>query len=305
MTAFGGFAGSRRATAWAPAHITGFFEIMDQDPEPLRRGSRGAGLCLQEGVRTTVQITPGTPRQVTTRLNGQPFDARTTKRAVELLMGDATGIVEVAATSTLPIAQGLGMSAAGALSATLALAPLLGKGREPAIESAHTAEVLERTGLADVGGALQGGATVVAQAGCPPYGRFVRFPWTGPVALIALEPPLATKSILADPAARAKIAAAGARLVERILREPTPDLFYDLSQRFAEDSGLATPEILETIQEIERSGAGRAAMTMLGHTIFATGDMGEIIPRLKKRGTVLRTKVAQAGAKLDDGDDGG
>ena len=42
--------------AFSPAHITGFFEICDNNKEPLLKGSRGAGISLKKGVTTKVKI---------------------------------------------------------------------------------------------------------------------------------------------------------------------------------------------------------------------------------------------------------
>ena len=44
------------SSAFAPGHITGFFEIYDQEKTPEGRGSRGAGICLSSGVTTRVTL---------------------------------------------------------------------------------------------------------------------------------------------------------------------------------------------------------------------------------------------------------
>ncbi len=38
-----------KCSVFAPSHITGFFEIVDHE-DPLKRGSRGAGVALDKGV---------------------------------------------------------------------------------------------------------------------------------------------------------------------------------------------------------------------------------------------------------------
>jgi pantoate kinase len=47
-----------QSLVFAPSHITGFFEIIDH-PNPLIRGSRGAGVVLDQGVITRLNVSEG------------------------------------------------------------------------------------------------------------------------------------------------------------------------------------------------------------------------------------------------------
>jgi pantoate kinase len=57
-----------KCSVFAPSHITGFFEIID-DPDPLKMGSRGAGVALEAGVTTDVEITEG--NGIVVKINGK------------------------------------------------------------------------------------------------------------------------------------------------------------------------------------------------------------------------------------------
>ena len=41
--------------AFCPGHVTAFFEVVE-DPDPRRKGSRGAGLSLSLGVKTMARV---------------------------------------------------------------------------------------------------------------------------------------------------------------------------------------------------------------------------------------------------------
>jgi len=108
------------SSAFCPGHVTAFFEPVDH-PDPFKRGSRGAGLCLSLGVKTRVKARLGRKQNVRVYLNRQEVPAPTTKLAVERAIGGAAFEVIVQSEVQLPISQGFGMSAAGALSAALAV----------------------------------------------------------------------------------------------------------------------------------------------------------------------------------------
>ena len=44
-----------KCSVFAPSNITGFFEIIDH-PDPLKRGSCGAGVAMDKGVVTNLRI---------------------------------------------------------------------------------------------------------------------------------------------------------------------------------------------------------------------------------------------------------
>jgi pantoate kinase len=289
-----------RTKAFAPGHITGFFEILDRPSDPLRKGSRGAGLSLSPGVLTTVDVAPSVSQSVDIRLNGRKAPADTTLGAVLQLLGARKLRLRVRSDFRFPVGQGLGMSAAGALSASLALSSALGLssplGR--AGRAAHIAEVVSRTGLGDVAGALRGGWEMRVKPGLPPFGIVRRLRAPGmPVAVCVFGDPVPTKGVLSDPARRRSINRVGRACVEEMLREPTLDNFFALSHRFARLSGLASRDALLLVEEIHMRDLGRASVSMIGNTVFAVGDIAELAGFMKGHGRVFRCEVDMKGPR--------
>ncbi|AEG17528.1 pantoate kinase [Methanobacterium paludis] len=73
-----------KCSVFAPSHITGFFEIID-NPDPLKMGSRGAGVALESGVTTDVKITEG--NGIVVKINGKndPKNASITYKTIDLI----------------------------------------------------------------------------------------------------------------------------------------------------------------------------------------------------------------------------
>jgi pantoate kinase len=289
-----------RTKAFAPGHITGFFEILDRPSDPLRKGSRGAGLSLSLGVATTVEVFPSRTQSIDILLNRRRAPADTTLSAVREVLRDLPFGVKVRSDVQLPVGQGLGMSAAGALSVSLALSSALGRssplGR--AGRAAHIAEVGSRTGLGDVAGALRGGWEMRVRPGLPPFGLVKRLRAPGmPVAVCVLGDPVPTKGVLSDPARRRSINRVGRACVEEMLREPTLDNFFALSHRFARLSGLASRDALLLVEEIHMRDLGRASVSMIGNTVFAVGDIAELAGFMKGHGRVFRCEVDMKGPR--------
>jgi len=140
--------------AFAPGHITGFFEIHN-DPLPQKRGSTGCGLVLDGGIETTVSECVDMTEIF---LDGIPVVAETTRAVVDKLVDFP---VKVSCTSSIPIGCGFGASAAGALSVAYALneAFSLGLTSNQLLETAHVAEVTNGSGMGDVEGQSQGSFT--------------------------------------------------------------------------------------------------------------------------------------------------
>ncbi|HLE96258.1 MAG TPA: hypothetical protein VI997_02715 [Candidatus Thermoplasmatota archaeon] len=309
--------GLKRAAAVSPGHITGFFEIRDQAPEPEKRGSRGAGFCIDLGALSLVEVEPAEAQSVHVVLDKAPSDAPVTRSAVlhliqeALLQGKvaldrdaprgerAKVAVRVFTDLGIPVSQGFGASGAGAYSAALATARALGLGRSDALLAAHAAEVRQRTGLGDVVAMAHGGFEIRASPGLPPWGSVKAFVGYGDVVLCSIGDGLATKSVLTDAKKRAAINAAGARLVDRLLAGPSPELFVELSRAFAEETGLMTPEVREAVDAARRAG-GMASMSMLGSSVFSLGRVDAVADALEPYGAVLRTRVDERAARLLD-----
>jgi pantoate kinase len=271
-----------KGEAFAPAHITGFFEICDDSDNPLKKGSRGSGLCLDKGVTTKVSVTEASGEPVRkVFLKGKLSKAPVTKMVIDELAPRHDVVVK--STLDFPIGQGMGMSAAGALSTAVALADALGLPRAQAVQSAHKADVMSRTGLGDVGPAAQGGMTIRLRPGIPPYGQIRSIPIDPEVEILVaiVGPPMSKPKILTDPNHRRKINQAGKDCVDKMSKNPTLENLLTLSRGFALRCGLMNEDVAQALKAVDRFG--KASMSMIGSSIFCSGeDLGAMARALKR-----------------------
>ena len=267
------------ATASCPAYVTGLFLIGDND-------AVGAGFSIDRSLTTTVTEKNGGRTTIT--LNGQegalPVSISVLRRYTE--KGGRMGLLDIAHVTEVPAGFGLGMSAAGALSLSLALNEQLGAGltREECIKIAHDAEVECGTGLSGVDAAAIGG--VLARRS--PSEQPVKLPFEEKTIEIAFYTPIKTSSVIKSPEWKKKVNAAGAEALGALFGNRSWDGFLASSRHFAQKSGLAD------WCAHEMGSNPRASMAMLGHTLFSDTQM--FLPR--KPFMLLKAKTAQEGAKL-------
>jgi len=283
-----------RATAFCPGHITGFFQICEHK-EPLRSGSRGAGICTTLGATSTVVSKKGSG-DIEVYINGKKSDTPVTKQALARMILGRDIDLNVETLLDLPMSQGFGMSAAGALSAALATAEILGASLQTALEAAHEAEILHRTGLGDVAALSKGGVTFRKVEGLPPYGRVDRIRADVELVLGIVGPPISTPTVLSNQGARERIDLIGKECVEGLEASPSLANFFRLSREFAMRTGLATEQVEEVLAEID--DLGPASMVMLGNSVFASGEIEEQKKILSKSGQTYRVRVDWKGPRV-------
>ena len=283
-----------KARAFCPGHITGFFEICEHK-EPLRSGSRGAGICTTLGATSTVGSRKG-KGSIRVYINGEKNDAPVTKQALARMILGREVDLRVDTLLDLPLSQGFGMSAAGVVSATLATAEILDAPLQTALETAHEAEILHRTGLGDVAAVSKGGVTFRKIEGLPPYGRVDRIRANVELVLGIVGPPVSTPTVLSDPDARERINRIGRECVESLEGSPSLANFFRLSKEFAMRTGLATKQVEEALAEID--DLGPASMVMLGNSVFASGEIEEQEKILAKFGRTFRTRIDWEGPRV-------
>lgn len=282
--------------AFAPGHISAFFEPVLYNQDLRRSGSRGAGLSISLGAISHVRVHPSASQTITVRINGRPSPAPVTTLALKYLLGEAPLLVTVDTLLSLPISQGFGMSSAGALSSTLAAADLLGLPREQAISAAHYAEVQLRTGLGDVVASCFGGIEIRREAGLPPWGMLEHIPGTYDVVLCIVGKRMATKTVLSNAMRREEIASYGRYCTKKILEAPSLEHLFSLGYAFTQKTGLADPRVLQAIKAANH--VGMASMCMLGNTVFAVGDTPQLCSILSVYGKVLCCTVDALGARV-------
>lgn len=263
-----------RASAFVPAHISGFFQVCDEAEEPERKGSRNCGPCLEVGVLTKVEVEPARRNAVRVLINHKPARKTTSHAVAERILS----IVENPLKTTVdhscqvPLGVGYGVSGACALGTALALSEALSLGltRTRLVTIAHVAEVECLTGLGDVGPQALGGLVVGLEPGAPPHGRMKRIPISNDikVACCALGP-LRTEELLLDEGSRVRSKRLGGSVLKKLVKEPTPENFMRLSREFAEGLGLLDEELRALIEAASSAGAIGASQMMLGRAVFA------------------------------------
>jgi pantoate kinase len=277
----------RRAIAVCPGHITGFFQVVEHD-NVYATGSRGAGFCIEMGARTEVWMTDG-DGSIDITINGTHMFAPVTEYALRKILQTGPYDLNIVTTLHLPISQGFGTSAAGALSASLALCSLLDRPSHEGFEAAHESEIMNHTGMGDVSAMFRSGMTFRRKEGLPPLGKVDRFDGDPEVVLCEVGNPIKTSDVLNDDKLRARINSSGKKCLEEFETDLTVPTFSRLSKRFAVESGVASPEALKAIAAAEKFG--HASMSMLGNSVFAFGDVDRLEGALRNFGTTFRTRV--------------
>jgi len=300
------------ATAFAPAHITGFFAAKP-DPDPVKAGSVGCGLCLETGVTARVIIgttgTMGTTNTADTtsktstpditgsgaliRLNGEQIDLPTVEYVVESLLGAGHSQCVVDLAADVPLGYGFGVSGAAALATALAVNADQGQGltMEQAAAVAHSAEVVNRTGMGDVTGQYTGGLVIRTAAGAPGVGAVKKVPVDAMEVSWVCMGEISTSSVLEDEKTMEKINILGQRALKGMLKRPGVEHFMSLSRDFAFDTGLVSSRAADAIEAVEAAG-GLASMAMLGDTVFALGDGSALM----EFGQVGSSRIGTTGA---------
>jgi pantoate kinase len=283
-----------KAKAFCPGHITGFFQIMEHK-DPMRSGSRGAGLCVSLGATSTVMLEEGNGEVIVT-INGKEERAPVTEAAVYNVILNRKVDVYVDTILDLPVGQGFGTSAARALSAAQATSDLLGLPFRVALRAAHEAELSNRTGLGDVAALSRGGLPFRRKEGLPPFGIIDRINAEPEVVLCVVGGPISTPKVLGDPTKRKAVNEVGKECVKQMALSPTLATLMRLSRQFMSDTGLATKEVEEAVRTAEEYGP--ASMAMLGNSVFAVGHVKDQDRVLSEMGTTYRCKVDWRGPRL-------
>ena len=271
--------GNMATAATCPGYVTGLFCIEDDD-------ASGAGFAVDAGMRTSVSEKKS--GRTVILINGSESPApvsKTVMRKYSEACGKL-GLLEIRHETGLPIGYGLGMSAAGALSLSLALNELLGAGlrRKECVKIAHDADVECGTGLSGVDAAAVGGA-VARKAG----GKPVKLDFGRKEIELAFFSPIRTSSIIRSAEWKSSVNDAGSRALELLFRKPDWGGFVKASRQFSREAGLSG------WCEGEMEKNPHAGMAMLGHTLFCDRKM-ELGSKPMK---AVSVKISNAGAKLE------
>jgi pantoate kinase len=208
---------------------------------------------------------------------------------------------------SVPIGAGFGASAAGTLSAALALADAVGIDHtvDQIALAAHRAEIVSRTGLGTVPALLRGGFVLIRKAGGPGIAVIDQIPSRSSYRVVACHfGPISTSQVLGTANLRRVVNRAGARAMRRILAKPTAERFMLESRAFAEQIGLLSRRARHAVEVAIGAGAIGATQNMLGDAIHALAEEQTAIVverRLRRafpKAQVFASEIERAGARL-------
>ena len=299
------------AAAFAPCHITGVFQIFDQSADALRMGSKGAGVSLDLGAKTTVKIKKGSKYNLKVSINNHTAkSAQVSERVVDAFLSrftDKTPFeISVEHHIEATVGAGFGTSGAAALSLALALneASGLEMSRLEAAQIAHIAEVECKTGLGTIIAETFGGFEIRVKPGAPGIGEIEHFPVPDDT-LVACHVfgPLSTRESLTRPETRARINRFGGELLRELVNAPTIINFMKLSRRFAEHVGLITEKVRGLLDAADKAGVV-CSMPMFGESAFTVTDQNglerilQVFRKSALTGQTIVSKVNHGGARL-------
>jgi pantoate kinase len=273
-------------TYWVAAHLTGIFEIKDLHQNPLECGSRGAGVSINRGVKTTV--TRSEEPTVKIFFDGTEMEqdqAKVTWELLQIMLPDSSrSNFNVYHEFEIPLSAGYGASAAGALGCAFAINDFfkLGLPDITLYHFAHQTEVSLKTGLGDIIGLYQGGLEIRIKEGAPGIGETTALIKDSDWHIATLScGSLSTTSVLSDPMKRNQVNSAGHSLINQLVENPKYSHFIKLTEQFSKDVQLYSKNIEKILLEIPKNV--KAAQIMLGDSLFLFyQDRDDILPFSEK-----------------------
>ncbi len=302
----------RRASAFVPGHISGFFQVCNEFREPERRGSRNCGPCITAGVRTEIKVSPSTRSRISVFINGRRVSkAKTSLTAARLVLEEIPDSLDVKIhhVAQAPIGAGYGLSGAGAIGTVLALSDALGLdlSRSKIASIAHRAEVICGTGLGDVGPQMIGGLVVGLEPGAPPHGKWDQMEVPGDLRIVCgTIGSLQTERFLSDPMFRKRTKKLGGTALERLKADLSLQNFMRVSYEFARGLKLVDERLDRVIKSISPLSSFGASMVMLGRAVFAITKESEVeevklaYSKFIDPASIFVTKIDFKGARLVD-----
>ena len=277
------------------AHITLLFTIDDSSEDPVYQGSRGAGICLKDGVEAIAKGEKGSG-EIIVKFKNREYDSSMYQDVLSELVKEIPEIGdfdwELDIIMSLPTSQGFGMSASGAVASSMAIQRAIGIPHEECVRRsflvAHIVERKRSSGLGDTTALSSGGVERRISAGSPFSGSLldngpgVSQGWSVEIPVLILwkeKTGRHTSSYIDSEEWRRKICLAGEHAMERIgegeWKEQRWSELIEESLRFASDSGLevdaSRSETIESVKKAidnsEFSGSLSAMLCMLGESV--------------------------------------
>jgi len=301
---------SMEATAFCPAHITGFFKAHLEDNQNNLEylGSMGAGFSIKEGVTTTVKIqkreTQESNFEITT--NGYQSDKTDVSQYVLnefLKLGKfSEQYFKINHDITIPVGYGLGSSSAVALSLSFALDQALNTKLEKTIigQIAHNAEINCKTGLGDVLASYHGGFEIRVKPGAPGIGQVEKI-ITEKISIIMIcFSPISTNKFIKE--RLSQINGLGGKMVNKLVESKNYEHFQDMSLEFAKYIDVMTPRMQKIVDELSKNNI-KCGIAVFGETIFSMipqNNESKVLEILQKypSGIIIKSELDDNGARV-------
>ena len=294
------------ATAFCPAHITGFFKAELDKEDSKQLGSLGAGFSIQKGVKTTVTVREKTKHDIsdfTIKVNGfESGDMRVSELVLNRFSVKGK-FIDVTHDIDVPVGYGFGCSAAVALSLSIALNDALDckLTKIQVAQIAHDIEIECRTGLGDVLASYHGGFEIRVKPGAPGVGQVkkINLSEKRDVIIICFNP-ISTKKFLKEKIS--SINGLGGKMVKKLIESNDTEEFQDMSVKFAKYVNVVTPKMNQVINLLHKNKI-KCGVALFGETVFSlvTKDEKNKVKELLKQfddGLIITSKIDNSGARL-------
>ena len=298
------------ATAFCPAHITGFFKAhLDDNHDDFENlGSMGAGFSIKEGVTSTVKVQTKENQEKNFQITTQGYESDKTDVSEYVLneflkLGEFSNkFFVIEHNISIPVGYGLGSSSAVALSLSYALDQALNTKLEKKIigQIAHNAEVNCKTGLGDVLASYHGGFEIRVKPGAPGIGKVEKINTEKISVIMICFSPISTNKFIKE--RLSQINGLGGKMVNKLLESKDYDHFQDMSLEFAKYVDVMTPRMEKIVNELSENKI-KCGIALFGETIFSMipqNEENKVLDILQKYsdGIIIRSELDDYGARV-------
>ncbi|MCJ8305709.1 MAG: GHMP kinase [Nitrosopumilus sp.] len=298
------------ATAFCPAHVTGFFKayLNDNQNNLENLGSMGAGFSIKQGVTTRVKIESKNNQKSNFKITTKGYQSDKTDIS-EFILNEflklgkfSNKFFNIEHDISIPVGYGLGSSAAVALSLSFALDQAL----ETKLDKisigkiAHNAELNCKTGLGDVLASFHGGFEIRVKPGAPGIGRVEKI-LTEEISIIMIcFSPISTNKFIKE--RLSQINGLGGKMVNKLMESKNYEHFQEMSLEFANYIDVMTPKMQKLVNELFENNI-KCGVALFGETIFSMipkKDENKILEILKKypEGIIIKSELDNVGARV-------
>ena len=298
------------ATAFCPAHITGFFKAyLDDSQNSLENfGSTGAGFSIKQGVTTRVKVDTKDNQESNFRITTKGYQPDKTDVS-EFVLNEflklgkfSNKFFDIEHEISIPVGYGLGSSGAVALSLSFALDQALETKLDKTTigQIAHNAEVNCKTGLGDVLASFHGGFEIRVKPGAPGIGCVEKI-FTNEISVIMIcFSPISTNKFIKE--RLSQINGLGGKMVSRLLESKNYEHFQDMSLEFAKFVNVITPRMQKLVNELSKNNI-KCGIAFFGETVFSMipkEDEDRVLEILQKYsdGIVIKSELDNNGARV-------